>query len=190
MMPSSSRVWAMTETKNVRPRMNSIVSAWIELVQASERQQVLLHPTPRSLAGNLGVPARRRQPDKRRDDDQQHPVGERVLVDLVPERSEEEEPEDGHEHFRAEQPERQRRRRGRPAAVRRRPPRSRRETRQPAASRRGQEAAAVRRRSGQPPRRVSVETTRDPSTRPMRGTSGRAGARSIGSARLGGCGFG
>ena len=26
-MPSSSRVWAITETKNVRPRMNSIVSA-------------------------------------------------------------------------------------------------------------------------------------------------------------------
>ena len=55
----------------------------------------------------------------------EHPVGERVLVDLVPERSEDEQPEDGREHFRRQQPERQWRDAAGQRAVRRRRSRSR-----------------------------------------------------------------
>ncbi len=66
-----------------------------ECVEPAERQEVGLRPPPPAVRRDFGMPGRTRQADKRRDDDEQHPVGERVLVDLVLERSEQEEPEDG-----------------------------------------------------------------------------------------------
>ena len=103
-MPSSRRVWAMTDTKNVRPRMNSIVSAWIRSSRPRNDSRCCCTHATQPCCGDLDMPRRRRQPEERRDDDQQHPVGQRVLVDLVPERAEEEEPEDRREHFGGEQP--------------------------------------------------------------------------------------
>ena len=135
-MPSSTRVCAMTETKSVRPRMNSIVSAWIRSSRPWNDSRCCRIQNHQPLLGDLDVPRRRRQPAERRDDDQQHPVGERVLVDLVAERSEEEQAEDRGQDFGREQPDRHRRRRGRRAGWRRRRPRSRRRTTSPAASRR------------------------------------------------------
>ena len=79
-----------------------------ELVEAGERQQVLPDPLSQAVLRDLEVPRRRRQAGERRDDDHQHAVGQRVLVDLVLERSKEKQPKNRREHLGGEQPHRHR----------------------------------------------------------------------------------
>ena len=83
-----------------------------QLVEPVERQHVLPHPRPPAALDDLCVPLRGLQPAERGDDDERHPVGQRVLVNLVLEGPEDEQPEDGEEDFRGEERDRQRRHRG------------------------------------------------------------------------------
>ena len=53
-----------------------------QIVEAGEGQQMRARPRPGAMLRDLGVPRRRRQPAEGRDDDEQHAVGQRVLVDL------------------------------------------------------------------------------------------------------------
>ena len=78
-----------------------------QVVEAVERQQVAAAPRHHPPRGNLGMPAPR-WPVRQNVATmiEQHPVGEGVLVDLVPERAEQEEAENGDEHLHREQPER------------------------------------------------------------------------------------
>ena len=109
-MPSSIRVCAITDTKNVRPENEEHRVGVDQIVEPAERQQMLPRPAPPAGFGDLRVPLGRRQAAECRDDDQQHPVGQRVLVDLVFERAEDEQPEDGGKHFCGQQGDRKRRR--------------------------------------------------------------------------------
>ena len=88
-----------------------------QIVEAAERQQVLPDPGAPAVLRDLDVPRGGRQPAERRDDDEQHAVGQRILVDLIPEGAEEEEPEDRRQHLGRQQPERHRRRSGRRRAM-------------------------------------------------------------------------
>ena len=64
----------------------------------------LTEPSEKALLRDLDVPRGRRQAREGRDDDAQHPVRQRVLVDLVAERSEDEQPEDRRHHLGGEEP--------------------------------------------------------------------------------------
>ena len=81
-----------------------------QVVESVKRQQVRGNPDAPPLPRDFGVPRGRRKPAERRDDDEEHPVGQRVLVNLVPEGSEDEQPQDGGQHLGRQQPERNRRR--------------------------------------------------------------------------------
>ena len=107
--PSSMRVCAMTATKNVRPRMKSIVSAWISSSSPwndSTCSRVHAHQ-PASATWRCHSDVSR--PTEGGDDDERHAVGQRVLVNLVFEGAEDEQAEDRGEQLRGEQRNRQRR---------------------------------------------------------------------------------
>ena len=80
-----------------------------QLIEAAIRQEVRARPHPPTRFGNLGVPLRRSEPAEGRHDHQQHSVGQGVLVQLVFEGTEQEQREDGREHFDRQQPHRKRR---------------------------------------------------------------------------------
>ena len=75
-----------------------------QIVEAVECQQVLADPEQPPVLSDFHVPGGGRQGDERREDDERHPVSQRVLVNLKPEGAEREEPEDCREDFRGEQP--------------------------------------------------------------------------------------
>ena len=74
-----------------------------ELVEPVERQHVLPDPCPRTRPGDCAVPGRRLEPGERCDDHQGHAIGQRVLVDLVLEGAEHEQPEDRGEQLGGQQ---------------------------------------------------------------------------------------
>ena len=75
-----------------------------QVVEAPIRQEMLARPRPPSGVGDLAMPFRGREAAEGRRDHQHHAVGERVLVHLIAERAEQEQAEDGREHFHRQQP--------------------------------------------------------------------------------------
>ena len=99
-MPSSSRVWAITATKNVRPEDEQHRVERGSAASSPRNDSTcsrIHHHQPcwatSTCHGEVSKPA------KGRDDDQQHAVGQRVLVDLVREGAEQEEAENRGQHF-------------------------------------------------------------------------------------------
>ena len=80
-----------------------------QIVEAAEREQMVADPGAPATLHDLGMPRGGRKPRERGDDDEQHAVGQGILVDLKAEGAEQEQAEDCQEHFGAEEPERQRR---------------------------------------------------------------------------------
>ena len=90
--PSSMRVCAMTATKKVSPRMNSIVSAWMRLSSPSNDSRCSRIHAHVSGLGDLAMPFGRLEAGECRDGNERHAVGEGVLVNLVLERTEQNNP--------------------------------------------------------------------------------------------------
>jgi hypothetical protein len=79
-----------------------------QIVESVEGQDMQPQPARPAERRELDVPRRGAQSAERRDDDEEHPVGQGILVDLISERSEQEQREDRGQNFGAEQGDRHR----------------------------------------------------------------------------------
>ncbi len=79
-----------------------------EVVQAAEGQDMQPQPARPPETGQLDMPRRGTQSAERSDDDEEHPVGQRILVDLISERAEDEQRQDRRQDLGAQQPQRHR----------------------------------------------------------------------------------
>ena len=75
-----------------------------QIVQAMEGQQIRVRPVPPSALSNLDVPFGCAELAKCGDNDQQHSVGQSILVNLVFKRAKQEQRQDGCQNFRREEP--------------------------------------------------------------------------------------